>query len=327
MRNDAQTDSNYAVNRSPRALAVTASSIGQRESTKFVNGGSSRLKGLGALLITVLGWGTGWIMIKVVMQMWPPMFARGLAGMIAAALLAALARRRGEKLSVARKDIAALSFAAFTNVFAWMGLSALCLKWLPISEGVLLVYTVPIWAMLLSWILTGHRPTTSGFAALVLGLSGIYVLVGGNGLTFGKGQLLGITFALGSAVLFALGAVLNKRQLAISQTAFAAWQVLLGSLPMLAIGLLTEKPDFFALNAKGCAAMGYMVIVSMGMCYLTWFEALRRLPPAVTSISILLVPITSIVLSALLLAEPLGLREALAIVLTLLGVGLALRKA
>jgi drug/metabolite transporter (DMT)-like permease len=287
---------------------------------------SSRSIGIGALLATALGWGLGWVAMKVVLQTWPPLFARGLAGIIAAALLAALAHYRRETLSVPRKYIPALSFAAFTNVFAWMGFSALCLKWLPVSEGVLLVFTMPIWATLFAWIFVGQRPTTSGFAALVLGLSGVGVLVGGNGLTFNTGQLLGIAFALGAAVLFALGAVLNKQQLPISQTALAAWQVLLGCLPMVAIGLLTEKPDFFALNASGFTAMSFMVIFPMGICYLTWFEALRRLPPAVASTSILLVPLIGIVSAALFLAEPLGLRELLAMVLTLGGVVLALRK-
>ena len=74
-------------------------------------------------------------------------------------------------------------------------------------------------------------------------------------------------------------------------------------------------------------AMAYMAILPMGICYLTWFEALRRLPPAVASTSMLLVPLTGILSASLMLGEPLGIREVLAMTLTLSGVVLALRSA
>ena len=63
------------------------------------------------------------------------------------------------------------------------------------------------------------------------------------------------------------------------------------------------------------------------MCYLTWFAALRRLSPATASVATLLTPIIGVVAAAPTLGEPLGVREALALGLTLGGVALALRKA
>jgi drug/metabolite transporter (DMT)-like permease len=127
-------------------------------------------------------------------------------------------------------------------------------------------------------------------------------------------------------VLFALGAVLNRRALPISPIALTAWQVGLGCVPMVVIGLIFERPDIAALTPASAWAMGYMVIFPMAICYLTWFAALRRLPPPAASTSMLLVPLTGIVSASLLLGEPLGMREVLAMVLTLGGVVLALQK-
>ncbi len=72
--------------------------------------------------------------------------------------------------------------------------------------------------------------------------------------------------------------------------------------------------------------MIYMTAVPMGVCYLCWFAALRRLPPAVASVATLITPLVGVVAAALALGEPLGTREALALVLTLGGVSLTLRK-
>jgi len=178
---------------------------------------------------------------------------------------------------------------------------------------------------LFAWIFIGNRPSLGGLVALVLGIAGIAVLLGGDGLSFSTGKLLGIAFALSAAIFFALGAVLGRRDLPTAcQITFTAWQIALGCLPMLVIGVIAEQPDISALNAVGFAAMSYMALLPMGLCYLTWFEALRRLPPSAASTSMLLVPLTGILSASLLLGEPFGARVLSAMALTLGGVVLAL---
>jgi drug/metabolite transporter (DMT)-like permease len=216
--------------------------------------------------------------------------------------------------------------AASTNVFAWMGFSTLSMKWLSVSEGALLVYTMPIWAMLLAWPVLSRRPSAEGFVSLALGLAGVVVLLGAQGFAFDSGKLAGILFALLAAVLFALGTVITRTPIPVAPITLVAWQVGLGCVPMVIAGLLIEHPDFTALNTAGWAVLIYMTVVPMGVCYLAWFATLRHLPPEVASIGMLLVPIMGIVAAALALGEPLGWRETAAMALTLSGVALALRR-
>ena len=58
-----------------------------------------------------------------------------------------------------------------------------------------------------------------------------------------------------------------------------------------------------------------------------WFEALRRLPPTSASTGMLRVPVIGVISAAIVLGEPLGLREIGAMALTLGGVTLALQRA
>ncbi len=108
--------------------------------------------------------------------------------------------------------------------------------------------------------------------------------------------------------------------------ALTAWQVGLGCLPMVLIGLVFERPDLGALRGPGWIGMAYMAVVPMAFCYLSWFAALRRLPPSTASMSMLLVPVIGILAAAAVLGEPLGARESLALACTLGGVGLALKR-
>src|SRR3954468_14745667 len=165
--------------------------------------GQSRRIGLFCLAVTAVGWGLNWPIIKLILREWPPLFARGTAGLVAAFGLAAVALMRGERIMVPSHALGRLSLAAALNVFAWMGFSTIAMVWLSVAEGALLVYTMPLWATLLAWPLRRARPTPRGLAALALGLAGVGVLLAGSGLALGAGKLPGILLALGAAVLFA----------------------------------------------------------------------------------------------------------------------------
>lgn len=282
------------------------------------------LTGIVFLVVTATGWALGWSAMKVLLHSWPPLFARGLAGVVASIGLAALALSRGESLRVPRAAFPRLAFAAFTNVFAWMGFSSLSMKWVSVPEAILLVFTMPIWATLLAWPIRGQPPTGRSVTALLLGLAGVVVLLSGQGFSAASGAALGVTLALGAAVLFALGVVLNGAPQPLPPVAGAALQVGFGCLPMVALGLAFERPVLSALTPLGLAMFAYTTVIGMGVCYLTWFATLRRLPPATAAVGMLLVPLIGIVSSALLIGEPLGLHELVAVALTLGGVTLAL---
>jgi drug/metabolite transporter (DMT)-like permease len=288
--------------------------------------GSGAGIGLLCLLATALGWGINWPIMKVLLQEWPPLSVRGSAGLAAALGLGVIAVLRGESLAVPRPVRAPLLLAAATNVTAWMGLSTLSMLWLDVAEGALLVYTMPIWVTLLAWPILGERLTAKGIAALVLGMGGILVLLGKQDFALGMGKLPGVAAALGAAILFAFGTVRTRSPLDLPPLSAVAWQVGLGCLPLVLGGLVLEQPRLGALSATGWVCMAYMTLVPMGLCYLFWFAALRRLPPAVASMATLITPVVGVVGAALALGAPIGGREVLALALTLCGVALALRR-
>src|SRR5689334_17211237 len=158
--------------------------------------GRDRSIGFICLGVTAFGWALNWPLMKLLLQQWPPLFARGLAGVCAALILATLARTRGESLTVPREAVPRLLFATFTNVFAWMGFGTMAMKYVTVGEGALLAYTMPIWAMLLAWPILQARPTVRDAAALVLGIVGVAVLLGANGYSFTPDKLTGIALAL-----------------------------------------------------------------------------------------------------------------------------------
>lgn len=284
-----------------------------------------RLWGVACLLITAVGWALNWPAIKFLLPVWPALFSRGVAGVTASLLLGALAHLRGESLRVPTSAWPQLLLASFTNVFAWMGFSTLCMNWVSVAEGALVVYTMPVWAMLLAWPLRGERPGPRSIAALTLALAGVIVLLSGRHAASGPDQLLGVGFALAAAILFAWGTVVNRKPLPLPPLALTAWVVGLGCAPMIVLGVLFEHPHVTSLTGIAALGLVYMTLVPMGVCYLTWFAALRRLPSSISTIAMLLVPLLGTLSAAVLLGDPFGLREIGALALTLCGVALALQ--
>jgi drug/metabolite transporter (DMT)-like permease len=127
-------------------------------------------------------------------------------------------------------------------------------------------------------------------------------------------------------VLFSLGTVLTKRwPLGLPPTAGATWQVGLGIAPLVVLAVLLDPPGFAALSMQGWALIAYGGVFALGLCYLSWFAALRRLPASLASLGTLLTPMVGVAGAALVLGEPFGWREAAALGLTLSGVALAAR--
>ena len=286
-----------------------------------------RLIGLGCLVVTALGWGLNWPATKFLLEQCPPLTARGIAGLVAGLALAGIALARGETLTVPPRLRLRLVASALLNVSAWMGLTTLSLLWLNAGEAATLAYTMPVWAALLAWPILGEQLGLYRIVALLLGISGVAVLLGGNLFHAESDKLPGVAIALAAAVLFALGTVLSKRwPLVMDPIAMTAWQVGIGCTVLLAASLVLEHPHLLEMHWFGWAALTYTAVVSLGICYLMWFAALRRLDASTAAIGTLLTPIVGVLASAIALGEPLLFPQFASLALVVSGIVLAVRQ-
>jgi len=285
-----------------------------------------QLIGLACVVFTALGWGLNWPATKFLLTECPPLSARGVSGMAASLILFVVALSRGEALVVPRPLWGRLAAASVLNVSAWMGLTTASLVWLPAGQAVTLAYTMPVWAALLAWPMLGDRPTARQTAAILLGLCGVLSLVGSAGLHVDSARLPGLVLALSAAGLFALGTVLSKRNpISLPQVALTAWQVGIGSIPLLIGGFAFEDAHFSTLPLIGWAALTYTALISMGMCYVLWFAAVRRLRPSSAAVGTLLTPVIGVAATSLALGDPLTIGQVVSLALVVAGILFAIR--
>jgi drug/metabolite transporter (DMT)-like permease len=289
-------------------------------------------QGFVMLLITAFAWGLNWPVLKLALAEWPPLSFRLFSSMSGVILMAGVAIARGETLRPPRGQWGRLIVAGVLNVFSFVGLATLSLLWLEATEAAIIAYTMPIWAALFAWPILGERPTVWRVAGLVSGLAGVAVLLAGQFLIAPSAALVaklpGIACILATALMFALGAVLTKRYpINLPPASNVAWQVLFGSLPLIAGALLFDRAPLAHVGPLGWACLAYVAVIALCASYLAWFRALKLLPASMAAIGTLLVPVIGVLSSGLVLGETIGVREIAALCLTIGGVVLASRGA
>ncbi|SME93566.1 Threonine/homoserine efflux transporter RhtA [Tistlia consotensis] len=281
--------------------------------------GDGRDGRLGYLLLAsiTLFWGVNWPAIKLsvgVLSVWDfRLLSAGVGGLG----LLTIARLGRERLAVPRSQVGPLLLCALFNVVGWHLCSAFGVLLMPAGRAAILAFTMPLWASLFAVPILGERLTATRVYGLLLGLAGLAVLVGPDLVVF-RTAPLGAGFMVLAAVSWGLGTVLLKRfRWTIATTTLAGWQQLAGALAIglagLAAGGLDPWPaDIAPVNL---AAIAYAVSVPMIYCFWAFMYTVRLLPAPVAAIGTLAVPVVGVFSGALLLGEPVGLREVGALLL------------
>lgn len=284
----------------------------------------SREFGFVMLALVALGWGLNWPAMKLIVAEVPPWQFRAVTGIVGALALFVVARSLGEPLAVPRGQRLPLVAAAFFNVTSWFVGIAYGVLLMGGGHASILGFTMPIWVAVLGVIFLRERLTPRRLVSLVMGAAGVAVLLSHD---FGKlgASPWGAIVTLGAAFNWAIGVLIQKRVAwTIAPITQAAWQVAIGTVPIIVIAAVLEPFVYHRASWPVIAASVYLALFALAFCYYAWFTAVRIFPTHVTAISSLSVPIVGVVSTSLLMGEPFGLREIAALVLVVGAVALVL---
>jgi drug/metabolite transporter (DMT)-like permease len=164
-----------------------------------------------------------------------------------------------------------------------------------------------MWVALLSPKLLGERFSRKKIAGILFGLAGV-VFVSTN-LDFSSlvgGELAGDLMLVVSGVAWAIFMIYNKRLLMNSTSATfqsMTWVLVFTMLSILPFSFLAGS-RFFALTWSAWLAVFYTAIVCWIVPYYLWLEGLKHLSASTSTILLLSEIVVAVILSVLLLKEP-----------------------
>jgi drug/metabolite transporter (DMT)-like permease len=276
------------------------------------------------VLALSLGWGVNWPLMKIALAEMPVWTFRSVCVWAAAIGLFAIARADGQPLLPPSREWGRLTANALANVTFWNILVAYGLMLLPAGRAVILAYTMPLWAVLLSAVVLNEPLTRRRLAGVALGMGGMGLLIGDE-LALLRSAPMGALLVIGAAIAWAIGTVLVKRYpVNLPIASFTAWQLLIGGAPMVLGALAFETGALRPLSWPGSLAVAYNVIVAFVICYWIWYKIVSLVPAGVSALGTLLIPVVGVFSGMLVLGERPGWHEYAALALVLASIATVL---
>jgi drug/metabolite transporter (DMT)-like permease len=274
-------------------------------------------RGVFLLVVLTLAWGINWPIMKVGVAHFPALGFRLLCMAGGLVALGLALRLRGDSLAVPRHEWATVFRLALPNMVVWHLFAICAVKMLSSGRAAILGYTMPIWAVV--WGLVFFRERIGAWAWLGIGcaLAGTVLLLSGE-LAALTGSPAGTLLMLLAAAGWGFGTQLMKRtQTDVPIGAMTFW-MLAATLPFLALGSLLLEDGWRMPTAVEWAAIAYNAVVVFAFCHLVWFGLARSLPPVVSSLSIMFIPVVGVFSGMWLLGEQPHWQDYAAIVLMFL---------
>jgi drug/metabolite transporter (DMT)-like permease len=273
---------------------------------------------LGLFILSVT-WGYTWVIAKQALTYAPP-FAFAAERSIGGALALFLALKLlGKPLKLVAP--AATIAIGLAQISGFMALSTWALVEGGPGKTAVLIFTMPIWTLMLGWPILKERirgPQWLAAACTLIGL--VLIIEPWNMHTSLFSKFLGVTAAL----CWAIGTVLVKRLRSRQQVdllSLTTWQMLVGAVPLVLLAIIVPErtTDW---SATYIGILVFMSVVATAMCWWLWITLLDRVPAWEASLSVLGTPVVALLSSRVMLGEGFTFGEVAGILL--IGTGLAL---
>jgi drug/metabolite transporter (DMT)-like permease len=276
----------------------------------------------GLLLVGILAlvWGCNWPVLKIGVSELPPLTFRAASLPFAGIGLLIVARLSGDSIAIPRALWGRVAMLALFNIAAWNALIVFGVQRMPAGRSAILAFTLPIWSVLFSLVLLHEPLSRRKITGLVLGISGMAVLLGEDIQQLQRSPA-GALFILGAAISWAFGTVLLRRwKPPLPQNTLTGWMLLLGWMPIAVLAPFFDSQPLLTLaTMSGTAwfAVLYNIFLAGTLAHWAWFTMARTLPVAVSSLSSLPVPVVGVLSGMIFLGERPGPSEFIALGLVL----------
>ena len=285
------------------------------------------MKAVDSLLLAVLTliWGLNWPIMKLALTDFAPLTFRAISLFGALLLFAAVARFQGLSLRIPRERWPEVVLLALLNIVLWMILSILGIGMLSSGRAAILAYTLPVWVAVLGTLFFGERHGPRLLLALVFAAVGVVLLLSEEFSTM-AGRPMGTLLMLMAALAWALGThLMKRRRVAVPILVLTFWMMAFAYVVCSGLALLFEGGlVLHDVHAGGWFALFYNVLLAYGVAQILWFRRVSTLPPVVSALSVMLIPVVGVFSGAWLLGEQPVWADYVALVMMLVAIGLTL---
>jgi drug/metabolite transporter (DMT)-like permease len=283
---------------------------------------------IAAFAAVYIFWGSTYLAIRFAVETLPPLLMAGVRFLVAGLILILWSRLREPTLKLTSVDWKTGLISGALLLVGGNGGVVWAEQRVPSGIAALLVAVVPLWMVLLDWWRPrGQRPPVLVFAGLGLGLAGLALLIGPDGLSgHGDISIPGAIVLVLASLAWAAGSLYTKHApKASSGINAAATQMIAGGLLLLAMAVVAGEPSHMDLaHASTRSILGFLYLLTFGSIvgFTAYVYLLAHTTAAKAATYAYVNPVVAVLLGWALAGEPVTSRTLLAAAVILGGVAI-----
>jgi drug/metabolite transporter (DMT)-like permease len=266
-------------------------------------------------------WGVSFLMMRIAVVTFPPVWISLLRCALGASLLWAVLLIGGYSLPPRRLApwllvVAMLNNAVPFTFFAWGE------RTVPSNMAAVLNATVPIWTLLFSVLIYRQRTGRGTVAGVLLSFAGVVIVVigqsgGGGAHAVSAGMLFGIVIIVLASVSYAIATLIAKTKFqGLDPMGLATTQLSLATALLLPVALAGEHPS--APHAGPIGAVVVLGFAGSGVAYILYYHLLEEISPTQLTAVTYLMPIWGL-FWGLFADESIGISACAGVAITIVG--------
>lgn len=261
---------------------------------------AARLK----LIVVMLLFGTIGIFVRTIsMPSSIIALVRGIIGSIFL-LLVVFARRTGIDMSAVKRNWWKLLLSGGCIGVNWILLFE-AYRFTTVATATLCYYLQPVIVVLGSALVLKEKLSIRKLLCVLVAILGMIPVSGVLESIPTAGEVTGILLAIGAALLYGINILTNKTMQGLSPFDMTIFCMITATLTLLPYTLLTEDWGAIVWEPSSVALLLVVGIIHTGVAYALYYSALEKMKAQEAAIYGYIDPICAILLSALLLSEPL----------------------
>ncbi|MBX8530989.1 DMT family transporter [Pseudomonas cichorii] len=268
---------------------------------------SPKAKGVLLLVMAILIWGANWPVMKAGLEHITPVWFSTLRFASGAACLLALQLVTGKLRLPTRQDLPLILSVGLLQMLTFTVLGAIAMTQVPAGRSAVLAYTTPLWVTPIAVMFLREKLSTRQLIGTLLGGVGVCVLFNPLTLDWGNGALVKANLMLLAASFCWAMCILHLRYSKNTASAYqlAPWQMLVATIPLIALAYFTEGP----FTGDGSRTL-WEILIFMGplataFCFCAVNAASMWLSSTSMSTAMLGVPVVGLLMSVIFMGEQL----------------------
>jgi drug/metabolite transporter (DMT)-like permease len=268
-------------------------------------------------------WGSTYMLNKIAVSELPPFKLASIRFVSAGLIIFIIARLMGISLAITRKKLLNSAIAGFLFLTFGNGVVVWALKYVDSGFAALEISAQPLLVLILMRILQGKKIQTMSVIGVILGVIGIYLLVGQKEVLDKENSILGILMIFACMISWGYGSLfVGKAELPNNYFVNTGYQMVTGGLMLFIASMIFGETWSSPIDWSSRVQWSMLILILFGsiIAFTSFNYLLKTVSPEKVATSTYVNPIIALILGWYFLGEVITMQSIIAAIVLLTGV-------